>query len=132
MGGPERIATARERATAVVIRDGKVLLVHEQGLEEFHMPGGGVEEGEGPADAVVRELREETGLTAKTTEYLFVYDGPINKRRIFNRHRVFRVEADGAVEVGSEIDTFLWWDKQEELPLFPHVMAILQRLVGDE
>ena len=58
--------TLRRRATAVVIREDKVLLVHERGIEGFHMPGGGIEVGELPAHAVGRELREETGLTATT------------------------------------------------------------------
>lgn len=52
-------------ASALVVRDGRVLLARRarpprQGL--WDTPGGFVEPDELPEDAVVRELREETGL----------------------------------------------------------------------
>ena len=111
----------RERATAVVVRDGKVLLVRGR-AEEFMMPGGGIEPGETPMVAAVRELNEETGLTAARTEPLFVWESAIQ------RHHAFRVEAEGEVEMGPEISEFKWWDRRECLPTFSHVEAILERL----
>lgn len=42
--------------------------VHQGGLWSF--PGGKVDEGETPLDAVVREFREETGLTGKLWRHL--------------------------------------------------------------
>lgn len=50
---------------AVVVRDGALLLVergHPPGQGLWSVPGGRVERGERMADAVLRELREETGL----------------------------------------------------------------------
>jgi ADP-ribose pyrophosphatase YjhB (NUDIX family) len=52
--------------SAAIVRDGELLVVRRarppmQGL--FTLPGGGVECGEGLADAVRREVLEETGLT---------------------------------------------------------------------
>ena len=52
--------------SAVIVRDGEFLAVRRarppmQGL--FTLPGGGVEAGESIAEAVRREVREETGLT---------------------------------------------------------------------
>ncbi|KTG27235.1 NUDIX domain-containing protein [Haloferax profundi] len=43
-------------------RDGAVLLVHQDG--RWVLPGGGVEPGETKTTALVREMREETGLDA--------------------------------------------------------------------
>lgn len=63
-------------AAAVVERDGKILLTkrrdkgHLAGLWEF--PGGKLEEGEAPEDAVVRECREECGIELEVDSILEV------------------------------------------------------------
>ena len=111
----------RNRATAVVMRDGKVLLV--KGSGKFAMPGGGIDDGELQIVAAARELWEETGLEPKRIEYLFTWESDIH------RHEVFRVEAEGDVEIApGEITDFLWWDREDDLPTYGHVETILKRL----
>jgi 8-oxo-dGTP diphosphatase len=41
---------------------GRVLLSHRRDLDLWNLPGGGVESGELPTEAVIREVKEETGL----------------------------------------------------------------------
>lgn len=61
----------RIRATAVVIKDGKVLLIHRKNEKEFYVfPGGGVEEGETVEQAILRELMEETSITVRINKIL--------------------------------------------------------------
>ena len=54
----------RTRAGIVLIEDNKVALIerHRAGLEYFVFPGGGVDEGETPEQAAVREAMEELGV----------------------------------------------------------------------
>ncbi|MBO1806456.1 NUDIX hydrolase [Leucobacter ruminantium] len=64
----------RVAAYAVVERRGKILLTHwRRGhLHGWTLPGGGLESGEDPREAVVREVLEETGLEARVGKLLGV------------------------------------------------------------
>ncbi len=52
---------------ALVTRGDKILFVrlHSQGREFFSLPGGGIEPGESPGQAALRELKEECGVDGK-------------------------------------------------------------------
>jgi 8-oxo-dGTP pyrophosphatase MutT (NUDIX family) len=54
----------RIRAGIVLIEDNKVALIerHRAGLNYFVFPGGGVNEGESPEQAAIREAMEELGI----------------------------------------------------------------------
>ena len=68
------------RAQCLVVRDGKILMVkHTHENDEWYCsPGGGIEDGETPAQAALRELREECNVSGviikKTSEYVDPYD----------------------------------------------------------
>ena len=64
-------------AVTSVIRDdaGRILLVqHVEG--RWQLPGGAVDPGERPAEAVQRECREEAGIEIEPVRILGVYGGP--------------------------------------------------------
>jgi ADP-ribose pyrophosphatase YjhB (NUDIX family) len=56
--------------------DGRLLLVRQRDLEIWSTPGGMIEPDERPADAVVREVWEETGLRVRPERISGVYGGP--------------------------------------------------------
>jgi 8-oxo-dGTP diphosphatase len=64
----------RTRAQALLIEQGRILMVRHFdvyiGREYWCLPGGGVEAGELPEQAVIRELAEETGLNCRVKSYL--------------------------------------------------------------
>ncbi len=60
---------------AVVFHDGKYLIVEEKatGRIVFNQPGGHIEAGESPEQAVIREVREETGCEVRCDDLIGVY-----------------------------------------------------------
>lgn len=62
----------------VCLRGDEVLLIRRgkpPRLGEWSLPGGRIEPGERAVDAALRELQEETGVTARITGLLDVVDG---------------------------------------------------------
>lgn len=79
----------RHRSMALVARNGKILMIHTYRFQRYiyELPGGGVDAGETPEEAAVRELKEECGLIGTVvrplnvlhrsngnTEYVFLVD----------------------------------------------------------
>ncbi len=58
----DRSSLIRIAAALLVGTDNRLLLVRKRGTLAFMQPGGKIEPHEQPADALIRELREELGL----------------------------------------------------------------------
>jgi ADP-ribose pyrophosphatase YjhB (NUDIX family) len=63
-------------ASAVVIRDGELLLIRRADFKLWTLPGGQVEAGESVAQAAIREVYEETGLRVALTALVGIYAMP--------------------------------------------------------
>ena len=100
--------------TGVVIRDGKVLLARHTygaGTGKLIVPGGYIQNGESPEHAVVREILEETGITAEPKSVIGVR---------FNMHDwyiAFRAEyvSGEAHSDGDENSEVLWLEAEKAL-----------------
>lgn len=55
----------RPSVRGIVIKDGKIAMMHSLKYDYYKLPGGGIEEGEQLEDTLVREVREESGLIVK-------------------------------------------------------------------
>lgn len=67
---------SRPSARSIIVRDGKLAMIHSLQRDYYKFPGGGIEEGEDPIQAMIRETREEAGLIIipeSVREYGFVH-----------------------------------------------------------
>ncbi|MET8993087.1 NUDIX domain-containing protein [Nonomuraea wenchangensis] len=64
------------RVTGLLIEDGQMLLLDQDtgSGRSWSLPGGKVEPGEPIGDALVREMREETGLDVEVGRLLYICD----------------------------------------------------------
>ena len=98
----------RVAAYAVILRDDRILLSRLSAAvtreELWTLPGGGLDHGEDPRDAVRREVHEETGLTAEVGETARVYSahlpGVWRQGRRVDAHAL-RIVYDGWVPVDA-------------------------------
>lgn len=66
----------RNSARSIIIVNNKIAMVHSLKYDYYKFPGGGIERGENPIDAMIRETREESGLVVKPEtikEYGYVH-----------------------------------------------------------
>ncbi len=69
-------AFVRDSARAIIIRNGRIAMVHSLKYDYYKFPGGGIEPGETREEAVVRETLEEAGFTVipgSVKEYGYVH-----------------------------------------------------------
>ena len=74
-GGCVRSFT-RNSARSIIIRNGKIAMIHSLKYDYYKFPGGGIEPGESNVDALIRETAEEAGLTVipdSIREYGYVH-----------------------------------------------------------
>ena len=87
---------------ALIERNGRILICRRRGDQDhagkWEFPGGKVETGEEPRDALVRELREELAIEAaiggEVTRYEYAYPGRNPIRLLFYRVGEFSGEPD--------------------------------------
>ncbi|MCS7306990.1 MAG: NUDIX hydrolase [Aquificaceae bacterium] len=97
----------------------------------YALPGGFVEVGEKVEDAVLREVREETGLDAKIKRLLGVYSEPDRDPRFHVVSVVFVCDAEGEPKPGDDakrVGVFPLEDLPLDLLAFDHRRILLDYL----
>lgn len=98
----------------------------------YTLPGGHIEKGESIVDAVIREMKEETGLTIRNPKLCGVKQFPIEN----GRYIVFLFRADeftGEV-ISSEEGAMYWVDKEElsQINIVNDFEELLQVMLDDQ
>lgn len=110
-----------DAAGGLVIRDGEggseVAVVHRPKYDDWSLPKGKLEHGEGFEEAAVREVEEETGLRCELGEEL----APARYRDRKGRSklvRYFRMSPiGGEFEPGDEVDELRWLTPREAVEI---------------
>jgi len=98
-------------AGGLVVRDGRVLVVHRPKYDDWAFPKGKLEAGETWEDAALREVEEETGLRCTLGEYVGStrYEVPAGLKEV----RYYRMTADGEPRAANEVDALRWVTPEE-------------------
>ncbi len=103
-------ATPKVDVRGVVFRDDRILLVRELSDGGWTLPGGWADPLESPSEAVVREVREESGFETVAEKLLAVYDRskhpheppfPFHVYKLFVGCRLTGGEAAGGIETNG-------------------------------
>jgi len=117
---------------ALIVKDGKILACqrtrHQSMPLKWEFPGGKIEEGEQPRDALRRELDEELGIDAT------IGDEVVHTRHEYKNGNVvelfFFVVYEFKGEIENRIFRDMQWLERGELPSFDFLEADL-KLVSD-
>jgi 8-oxo-dGTP diphosphatase len=111
----------RPAAYVLVVHDGQVLLTRVTGSELWTLPGGGIDHGEHPDDAVRRETLEETGLELMNLRLVDVDSSRFTGRspravtedfhgvRLLYQGTVSSQQTPAVQEVDGTTEAAAWW-----------------------
>lgn len=118
------------KAAAVIIRGRKLLITRTHGQDIFIAPGGKLEPGETSVQALVREMREEQGITLRPEEvnllgsYHALAAGQEADDVWLTMDTYLVDRFDGELHPQAEIAENLWWDSSmtdvEQGSIFAH------------
>jgi 8-oxo-dGTP diphosphatase len=109
-----------QAAGGVVVRDGRVAVVHRPKYEDWTLPKGKLDPGEDFEEAALREVGEETGLRCElgrelpTTSYRDSKDRP----KVVRYWEMTPVA--GEFEPNSEVDELRWLEPDEAAELLTY------------
>jgi 8-oxo-dGTP diphosphatase len=101
-------------AGGIVVRDGRVLVVHRPRYDDWSLPKGKLRLGESWQAAALREVEEETGLRCRLGELAG------STRYGLREVRYFRMTCDGEPRPQNEVDEVRWVPLGEAAALLTH------------
>ena len=131
-------STIRIAAALITDENGRILLVRKRNTAFFMQPGGKLQDGESPSEALARELKEELGCALVKADFLGLFSAPAaNEKAQIVEALLFRAEITGEIRPGTEIADAAWMgiNQKNEYALAPltkfHVLPLLTSRAPD-
>jgi 8-oxo-dGTP diphosphatase len=109
-----------EAAGGVVLRDGRVALVHRPRYDDWSLPKGKLDDGESFEDAALREVEEETGLRCTLVRELPSIEYDVRGRPKLVRYWAMEVVGETPFVPNEEVDQVRWVEPREALALLTY------------
>ena len=105
--------TEVQAAGGVVVRDGRVAVIHRPKYDDWSLPKGKLDPGEGWEEAALREVREETGLRCALREELESarYRDRKGRPKLVRYWRMAVLEGEFAAN--DEVDRMVWLEADD-------------------
>jgi 8-oxo-dGTP pyrophosphatase MutT (NUDIX family) len=124
----------RGRACAIIRQADRLLLNRYGGDSFWALPGGAVEQGEFSTDALVREMREELGVTVEVGRLVWIVENLFDYRATSYTEYGFYYEAawPSAAETGDaefageEPDQFFRWVRNQDIAALDFRPAVVR------
>jgi 8-oxo-dGTP diphosphatase len=107
-------------AGGVVLRDGRVAVVHRPRYDDWSLPKGKLDPGESFEEAALREVEEETGLRCRLIRELPTVSYVVRGRLKEVRYWAMEVEDETPFVPNEEVDELRWVEPQEALALLSY------------
>lgn len=117
------------RATVVIFKDDRVLLVRDRGKRDYSFPGGAFEKNETTIQAGIREVcvEELEGIRVISAERLRHCD--LDGQRAYHKVCRLTIEGEPRIKQHRELAELRWWDmKDKSVKPQGHVTYILKKL----
>lgn len=135
----------RKNVSAIVMWKGKVLITKKPNRDSWQFPQGGIENGETPREAILRELHEELNVTKSAvigeSKFVHQYDWPLEKQKQSGlqgiRQGIYYIqlqEDPKNLKVDSrELEKFDWIEPEKVRPFFQfqNLLDLLDNIQGE-
>jgi len=136
---PARMKNTLTIAAALLLNaSGQTLLVRKRGTQAFMQPGGKIDAGERPIEALARELHEELGLRIDPADALALgaFSAPAANEPGYQVHcQLFQLVITEDVTCAAEIEEARWVSLEDcaRLPLAPltrdHILPLYAQFI---
>lgn len=117
-------------ACLVDVRDQKLLLVKVRQNQHWYLPGGKIEQGESPDQALGRELAEELGIAIQDARYLYTVIAPAYGQAGNVELICYRAKWQGQPRAMGEISEVAWLPLQNLNQFAPAVQVLCRDFIG--